>query len=75
MELFIVKTGRDSRSRDVILSLYSALMRPPPGKLHPALGSSAQKGHEPVEVSPEEATEMFRGMKYLSYEESLRELG
>lgn len=63
----------DNRSREVILSLYSALVR-----LHlenQLWGHQQEGGHGPVEASPKEATEMFRGMKHLSCEESLRELG
>ncbi|KAF4791820.1 hypothetical protein TURU_127039 [Turdus rufiventris] len=31
---------------EMILLLYSTLVIPPPGDLHPALGSPAQEGHE-----------------------------
>ncbi|KAJ7410006.1 hypothetical protein WISP_111290 [Willisornis vidua] len=46
----------------------------PPAVLHSALVFPAQEGHEPVGASPEEATNMIRGMEYISYEERLREL-
>ena len=47
----------------------------PPRVLCPTLQPSAQEGHGPVGVGPEEATEMIRGLEHLSCEDSLRELG
>lgn len=43
-----------------------------PTLLHPAPGSPAQEGNQPVGVRPEEATKIIRGFKHLS---RLRELG
>ncbi|KAJ7424076.1 hypothetical protein BTVI_07733 [Pitangus sulphuratus] len=60
--------------REGILPLCSTLART---TCSPASSSGvpAQKGHEPVGESPEEATKMIRGMKHLSCEERLGELG
>ncbi|KAK4826670.1 hypothetical protein QYF61_010679 [Mycteria americana] len=69
-----IKRSVTSRSREVILPLYSALVRAP-GALRPALGSPAQDRHGPVGAGPEEATEMVRGLEHLCYGERLRELG
>lgn len=53
-KLFII--NQKSRSREGILSFYSS-DETLPGELHLALGSPAQKGHGPVEASPEESHE------------------
>jgi len=48
-----------SRVREGILPLCSALVRPPPGVLHPALERSVQEGYGPVGVGPEAATKII----------------
>ncbi|KAK4815821.1 hypothetical protein QYF61_007430 [Mycteria americana] len=68
-----IKRSVASRSREVILPLYSALVRPHLGVLHPALGSSVQD-MDLLGQAQRRATKMIREMEHLSYEERLREL-
>ncbi|GAB0204006.1 hypothetical protein GRJ2_002866200 [Grus japonensis] len=63
-----------SMSREVILPLYSTLVRPPPGVLHPALGAP-ERDMELLERVQRRATKLMRGLDHLSYEDRLRELG
>jgi len=64
-----------SRVREGVLPLCSALVRPPPGVVYPALEPSAQDRHGPVGAAPEEATAMVREQEHLCCAERLRELG
>jgi len=64
-----------SRMREGILPLCSALVRPPPGVLRPALEPSAEDRPAAVGAGPEEATAMIRGLEPLCCEERLGELG
>ncbi|GAB0203760.1 hypothetical protein GRJ2_002841600 [Grus japonensis] len=69
-----IKRGVTSRSREVILPLYSALVRPPPGVLHPALGAQYRRDMELLERVQRRATKLIRGLEHLSSEDRLREL-
>ena len=65
--------GQQDKWRDSVPLLHSA--ETPLKVLRPVLEPSAQQRHGPVGAGPEEATKMTQGMKPLSYEERLRELG
>ncbi|RMC15786.1 hypothetical protein DUI87_07990 [Hirundo rustica rustica] len=68
--------GVASRSREVILPLYSALVRAPlECCVEPVLGSSAQGGQGANGEGPAEATKMIWDLEHLSKEERLWELG
>ena len=64
-----IRRSVTSRSREVILTLYSVGTS---GLLCPAVGPSAQgrQGEGPVE-----ATKMIKGLELLSYKKTLQELG
>jgi len=68
-----IRSSVASRSREVILSFCSALVRP--HLEFSALEPSAQDRHGPVGAGPEEATKMIRGLEHLCHEGRLRELG